>query len=305
MAETERRLLILGDGKPGHENQALAFARHLHYDYDLVPVTFEKRWGKGASYLLDRFGLYPKSLFRADLPQRDYRAVVSAGSETYYANKVLAQQLGCPCAAIMLPRGYRYNFDLIIAQEHDRPPQRTNILSLPINLTWVEPQGLWTPQAGEPCVGLIIGGDSVHGNLDINLLRRRLEQIQQLFPDHRFWLTTSRRTPATVERMLKEFNFDRTLFYSQEKSNPIPDMLQHCAYVFLTADSSSMISEAVSFGQSCVEILAGREDLPAGGKINKMLSNLEQLCCLHFFDGHVGEAAAKIHLADQLAGVSL
>jgi hypothetical protein len=37
--------------------------------------------------------------------------VVSAGSETYYANKVLARRHGVPSVAIMLPRGYRLNFD--------------------------------------------------------------------------------------------------------------------------------------------------------------------------------------------------
>ena len=300
MAEAERRLLILGDGKPGHENQALAFARHLNYDYDLVPVALTQRWAKGASYVLDRLGFYSKGLFRVDLPQRNYRAVVSAGSGTYYANKVLARQLGCPSVAIMLPRGYRYNFDLIIAQDHDRPPQRANILSLPINLTWVEPQNLWTPPSGEHCIALIIGGDSAHGDLDVNLLRRRLEQIQQLFPAYRLWLTTSRRTPATVEQMLREFNFDRAVFYSQEQTNPIPDMLQQCEYVFLTADSSSMISEAVSFGKSCVEILATQENLAAGGKIRKMIDTLEVKNCLHFFDGHCGRKQVKLQLGDLL-----
>ena len=118
----DSRLLILSDGKPGHVNQSIAFARHLGCEYDLVPVRFKRRLYKGLSYLADRFGYYSTNLFNAERLSQRYAAVVSAGSETYYANRTLARQLGCKAIAIMLPQGYRLDFDLIVAQQHDEPP---------------------------------------------------------------------------------------------------------------------------------------------------------------------------------------
>lgn len=300
-----KRLLILSDGKPGHVNQSIAFARHLGYDYELSSVRFKSRLGKAFSYLLDWIGLYSVGLFDAEIETGEYTAVVSAGSGTYYAARTLARRLRCKSVAIMLPKGYRLDFDLIIAQQHDNPPPLANIVSVPINLTYVEPQGHVKPQVGQKYIALIIGGDSRHNRMDASLLREQLHRIFTLFPNHKAWLTTSRRTPQVVAEVLREFSYDRAVYYSQEEINPIPDYLQHSDYVFLTADSSSMISEAVSFGASCVEILPLSGKLPERGKFNKLLQALSAISCLHLFDGQVGNTSEKINLPEALRGVWL
>ena len=41
--------------------------------------------------------------------------------EVITGNKAVARRLGIPSVAVMLPRGYRFDFDLIIAQAHDDP----------------------------------------------------------------------------------------------------------------------------------------------------------------------------------------
>ncbi len=299
------RLLILSDGKPGHVNQSIAFARHLGYEYDLCRTAFTSRFSKSVSYLADRFRVKLETLFTTDEIDGCYRAVVSAGSETYYANRLLADKLGTKSVAIMLPQGYRLDYDLIVAQQHDNPPLRKNILSLPINLTYVEPQGLVTPEPNCRYVSIIIGGNSKQVDLEPKLLEQQLQRIFDLFPGHRFWLTTSRRTPAEIEVMLKKFSFDRAIYYSTEQINPIPDFLQHSEYLFLTADSSSMISEAVSFGSAAVEVLPLSGALPTGDKLGRMLSSLCQTGCLHMFDGTLANATRKIGLSQHFAEVCL
>ncbi|MCK5515438.1 MAG: mitochondrial fission ELM1 family protein, partial [Desulfobulbaceae bacterium] len=87
--------------------------------------------------------------------------------------------------------------------------------------------------------------------------------------------------------------------------NPIPDFLQHSEYVFLTADSSSMISEAVSFGKSCVEVLPFTMTFPEKSKFNKFLKTLIQNNSLHLFNGQVGYVAEKVDLVNLLKGVRL
>jgi len=302
---TAQRFLILSDGKPGHVNQSIAFARHLGRDYDLSQIYFNSRWSKGWSYFLDRCGFLTQKIFTASRIDSNYSAVVSAGSETYYANRVLANELRAKSVAIMLPKGYRYDFDLIVAQHHDNPPQRDNIVSLPVNLSYIVPQGLVRPQNDRRVVSLIIGGDSRHTKLEPDRLREQVERIFPLFPDHDFWLTTSRRTSPENEAILKKFSFTYALYYSEAQLNPIPDFLQHSDYVFLTADSTSMISEAVSYGTARVEILPLSKPLTAGDKFSRFFQGLLDYGCLHLFDGQLGQAREKIDLKKELRGVAL
>jgi mitochondrial fission protein ELM1 len=294
-----RKVLILSDGKPGHLNQSLAFARLLGYSSEVREVILAGRCAKARSYLYDRLGLARPGLFGIAGEIPPCCAVVSAGSNTYYANKVLAKRLGVPAVAIMLPRGYRYDFDLIVAQEHDLPPRRRNILALPVNLSWVEPQGLVKKQGTRPCVALIIGGPSRHFRMDPDRLQEQVERIFGLFPHADLLLTTSRRTPATIEAFLEKMPFRYRIIYSREPVNPIPDFLGISDYVFVTEDSTSMISEAVSFGHASVEVLPLP---PAGGrnKVGRMVTRLAGEGYLHRFDGNLGDCHRKFDLRARL-----
>ena len=49
-----KTVLVLTDGKAGHENQSKAFARSLGCGFELCPVRFRSRFHKLASYALDR-----------------------------------------------------------------------------------------------------------------------------------------------------------------------------------------------------------------------------------------------------------
>ncbi len=294
-----KRVLILSDGKPGHVNQSIAFARHLDCSYQIERVDFQSRIAKILSYLFDRVGIYSRSLFSSSVTAQGFDFIVSAGSGTYYANKTLAREFSVRSAAIMLPRGYRYNFDLIVAQSHDYPPNRPNILEIPINLSFAEPQGHIRGVNGQAYVSVIIGGDSPVGKLSPEKLKRQLEEIFTSFPRHRFWLTTSRRTSPEVEAVLRQFPFEWSVFYSERQINPIGDFLEYSEYVFITEDSTSMISEAVSFGQANVEILTSFDGKSEKSKYMKMINMLEAQSCLHMYDGHCGNRGRKIRL-DQL-----
>ncbi len=296
-----QRLLILSDGKPGHVNQAIAFARILGCEYEVVPVSFNFSGAKALSYILDRCGFYWRWLFNVRPTHKNYAAVVSAGSATYYANRTLARQLSCPAIAIMFPRGYRLRFDLIVAQKHDHPPKLENVIPLPVNLSYSSPVGIVMPQEGEQYLGLIIGGDSSHGILSAERLKSQIDQILKQFPEHKVWLTTSRRTSLAVEEMLSDYVYDFSVFYSQRQINPIPDFLEYCDIVFITADSSSMISEAVANGYAAVEILPTSTSFAPTGKFKDMLDPLIDEGYVHLFDGLSGiKPGAKIDLKAQL-----
>lgn len=293
------KVLILSDGKPGHVNQSIAFARLLDLDYIVRKVSMRNRFSKALMYLADRCNLSLKGLFNVegDFPQCPL--VVSAGSETYYPNRVLAKAMGARSVAIMLPKGFRYDFDLIVAQQHDQPPERKNILSLPVNLSFPEPQGLVARSNNKQCVSLIIGGSSRHFRIDVNSIEKQMQQIFTLFPGADFMATTSRRTPPEIEALVEQGPFRYKVIASKEQTNPIPDFLAISDYVFVTEDSTSMISEAVSFGKSNVEVLSLNK-IGSSGKIERMILSLEQNKYLHVFDGKTDACNKKINLAAYL-----
>ena len=298
-----KKLLILSDGKPGHVNQSRAFAELTGYEFTVAEVKFRNRFCKGLSYLFDRVGFYTTALFAVTGTVENCSMIVSAGSETYYANRTIAAKCGAQAVSVMLPSGYRYSgFDLILGQEHDQPPVRDNIKTLPINLCKVSPQGIFQPAAGEQYVGLVIGGPNKAFKMEPETLRRQIAQIFDHFPEHKIVVATSRRTPAEVDKLLMTFGFADSWLYSRDPANPIPDFLAYCDYVFITGDSTSMISEAVSFGTSAVEILP----LTVSGPANKFIAlttGLERRGCLHQFNGEVGACRTKINLSSELKGV--
>ncbi len=297
-------LLILDDGRPGHVNQSLAFARLLNRDFVRCRVGFRHRSAKALSYLCNRLGVVVPGLVRHEDVAGPFAAVVSAGSDTWYANRLLAQRFGCKSVALMLPKGCRLDFDLILAQQHDHPPVAGNILVLPVNLNWSEPAGLVAPEDDRPVVAVVVGGDSRHGILDPELFETQLKTIFALCSGCAFWLTTSRRTSPEIEQVLRRFPFDYALYYSRDPRNPMGDFLAHADRIFVTADSTSMISEAVCWGTAAVDVLPVSHSIPAG-KTGRMLSGLQKDGYVHLFDGAPGEARRKVDLKSLLAEVRL
>ena len=165
----ERKVLILTDGKAGHENQSKAFARALGYDFDLVEIHFKSAFHKALSYLFDRLGIHSLGLFKS-IPDKNsnYAAVLGTGSGTFYAAKSLARKMGVKCGVVLYPRGYRTaSFDCVLAPAFDRPSPAPNVITIPVNLvasdeafyaTGTEAfRARYTPSE-KPAVAVIVGG---------------------------------------------------------------------------------------------------------------------------------------------------
>jgi len=244
--------LIISDGKAGHLNQSIAFARLKGLKYDILEI---KNNIKPLTYLLDYLKIY-LNLFNLNVEQKNYKAVVSAGSSTYYANKFLAKKLCIKSIAIMLPRGFRLNdFDYIIALDHDNPKKLSNIIKLPIALSFSEPKGYIKKQPTKS-IGIIIGGDNSIFKMDKNIIKKSLDKIMHDYPNHLKYITTSRRTPKEIDKLLESYNFDYEIIYSKNKDiNPIPDFIDVCSELFITIDSASMISEARANSDAKIDII--------------------------------------------------
>jgi mitochondrial fission protein ELM1 len=301
------KALLLTDGKPGHENQSVALCRHLGLDYETVTVSYPRRLAKALSYLFDRLGIYTDRLFQSSefrVQYPEFRLVVSAGSTTFYPNKVLARKLGVPNAAILNPKGYRLNFTRILCPAYDHPPKRKNIIELPLNLCAAD-ESFFAAKAEEfkakhapaaPASGFIIGGPNAVSTLDAGEIKKQLEQAFALTTGGERWVTTSRRTPADVEAVIESLPFDYRLINSRDPYNPVPAFIHLCDRLFVTSDSASMISECASFGTAAVEILMNKQT-KTPNKFEYLIQGLEKLNAVHVFDGTLGAADRKTDLS--------
>jgi mitochondrial fission protein ELM1 len=304
--ETVMKALVLSDGKPGHFNQSIALCKNTDMDYEIIEVAYRNKTAKALSYLFDRLGIYTEKLFRVsslEFQASSLNLLISTGSTSFYPNKVLARRLGLPNIAILNPSGYRPDFSAILCPAYDRPPKQSNVTELPINLCAADPS-FFQERAedfkqkhaqNKPAIGFVIGGPNAVSAIDPNDLKKKIEQAFDLTEGCERWVTTSRRTPKKIEKLIESFPFDYTLINSRDPYNPIPAFIQLCDRLFVTSDSASMVSECASFGSAKVEILMNRQ-LKTPNKFQELFQGLEKMNAVHIFDGTLGHADQKVNL---------
>jgi mitochondrial fission protein ELM1 len=227
--------------------------------------------------------------------------VVGTGSTTSYATKVFAKKMDARSVAMMLPRGYRYDFDIIFAQSHDNPPKQKNIIEIPANFSYVEPKGLY--QAKKKSIGIVIGGDNKLFTMSKETLQAQLDFIKQAYEEYEVAVTTSPRTSKEIEELVASYAFDHEVIFSKNPINPIPDFLEQCETVFITGDSTSMISEAVSYGKSNVVVLP--LETQKENKFTRFIDTLKEEGYLHIFNGAIKHKNKKIDFRSYLQEVNL
>jgi mitochondrial fission protein ELM1 len=310
MTSPNKRILVLSDGKAGHENQSRALCAGLGAAYEVVRVSYPFRLGKAASYLYDNIGIRTSCCFDVAPCEGRFDAVVGAGSTTFYPLKVLARRLGVPAVALLYPRGYRLDFDCIVAPAFDRPPARPQVITLPVNLTNTDAafyaQGVvafrqrYNP--GRPAAGVILGGPNPFARMEAAEMARHFDRIFAATEGMERWITTSRRTPRDVEELVDRLPFDYKLIYSRDTFNPIPAFVMLCETLFVSSDSTGMISEAVTQGRARVEVLPTLRD--PRSKFGRFVDDLARDGHVHLFEGAPGTASRKIDLRPALARVA-
>ena len=273
------------DGKAGHENQSKAFARALGCDFDLVEVHFKSKLAKALSYVLDRLGVYRLSL----LDRRDgedavatspYAAVIGTGSGTFYAAKAMARKLGVKCGVVLYPRGYRIaTFDCVLAPAFDNPAKAPNVIEIPANLVANDAAFYEKGVAAfrertqvVPDVAVIVGGPNKCSTMTADWMKARLDEIFAQ-PGTKA-VTTSRRTPPEVEAVVDSYPWDYRLIYSKDHFNPIPAFVQLAMRLYVTAESTGMLSEACTFGSA--EVVALDNLKPGPHKFRRFVDDLRK-----------------------------
>ena len=301
------KAIILTDGKAGHENQSKAFARALGLEAVLVPVRFKSPLHKALSYLLDRAGIETTALVEG-LGVHDFRgeaaAVIGTGSGTFYTAKALARRLGVKCGVVLYPRGYRLSaFDCILAPAFDCPAKLANVIEIPANLV-ASDAGFYEKGvaafrerydgAVDRLVGVIVGGPNKCSAMSAEWMRARLDEIFAANEGAQLCVTTSRRTPPDVEAVVDSYPWAYKLIYSKDRFNPIPAFVDLAKRLYVTAESTGMLSEACTFGSA--EVFALDNLNPGPHKFRRFVEGLRA-------EGYV-EGNRKIDLSAQFAAAA-
>ena len=313
------KILILTDGKAGHENQSKAFARALGCEFDLVEVHFKSKLAKALSYLLDRVGVRTTALLSIAVDcnrlQSKPVAVIGTGSGTFYAAKAMAKKLGVKCGVVLYPRGYDIaSFDCVLAPAFDRPKTAANVIEIPANLVandeafyekgvaafWEKRGGqqaydnkgeavaaFWERRGGQQAydnkgesVAVIVGGPNKCSTMTPEWMKAQLDAIFNSKPQTlknsktEFWVTTSRRTPPEVEAVVDSYPWDYKLLYSKDHFNPIPAFVKLAKKLYVTAESTGMLSESCTFGSA--EVVALDNLNPGPHKFRRFVEDLRR-----------------------------
>ena len=312
------KAIVLTDGKAGHENQSKAFARALGLDFQLVPVKFKSPFHKMLSYLFDGIGIRAVWLLRIDdfnaeaqrrreaekslTGQPNSQVIIGTGSGTFYAAKSLARKIpGAKCGVVLYPRGYQLSsFDCILAPTFDNPAKLPNVVEIPANLVANDAdfyeKGVAAFKeryhgATDNLVGVIVGGPNKCSSMTVEWMKSQLDEIFAANKGAELVVTTSRRTPADVEALVDSYPWAYKLIYSKDHFNPIPAFVQLAKRLYVTAESTGMLSEACTFGKA--EVVALDNLKPGPHKFRRFVENLRR-------EGYV-DGCRKVDLSAEFA----
>lgn len=299
------KALILTDGKAGHENQSKAFARALGLDFEIASVIFKSKFHKAVSYLFDKLGINVNWLWSFTSPVdnlklSDVKVVIGTGSGTFYAVKSLARSIKAKSAVILYPRGYKLtSFDCIMAPSFDRPKILNNIIEIPANLVsndakfyedGVKAFSERYSRSERPSLAVIIGGPNKCSTMNTEWMKAKLDEIFSKAGDCEKWVTTSRRTPADVETLIDSYPWDYKLIYSKDHFNPIPAFVALSSRLYVTAESTGMLSEVCTCGNA--EVFALDNLNPGLHKFRRFVETLRS-------NGYV-DGSRKVNLSSEI-----
>ncbi len=235
----------------------------------------------------------------AELMQLPANIIVSAGSSLSSVNLFFSYKNNARSVVLMKPSFLNLDrFDLVIVPEHDRVKPKDNVLLTKIAPNLIDREYLQEQadilntqyairntqyETKGPTIGVLIGGDTPKYRLTTELMNKIVSQLKETAGnlDCRILVTTSRRTPQAVEKLLKDnlTNFEpcKLLVVANEKNIPeaIGGILGLSDIIVVSGESISMVSEAVSAGKD-VLVFKPEKKVRAPSKQERFLEKLER-----------------------------
>ncbi len=312
----ERKVVILNDGKTGQLRQSQAVAdilvdelrkRDFKPAVETIEVRFNSKFSKGMLALcslpaaerhcqgclwclkkfLEKSSYENLSRIKADF-------IISGGSALSNINYILSNDSLAKSVSILKPNLLSTNrFNLVIMPRHDCPPQKENVVMTNGSLNLIN-EGYLREQSAKlisryptlaqdrlKTIGVLLGGDTKGYKISCEAVKILISELKNIAEslDLQIMLTTSRRTPAESENLIKENlkNFPRCKLLIIANENNIPEavggILGLSDIIIASDDSISMVSEAATSGRYVIVVETAKES----GSRNKHKRFLESL----------------------------
>jgi mitochondrial fission protein ELM1 len=237
----KKRILVISDGKPGHENQSIGLVEALQRLDSEIRFDICEPLKPMAAFMSSFWAHFKKN------ESAQYDVVIGAGHRTHLTVLLKGWDNGAKTLICMKPSLPFGVFDLCVIPKHDSPPDQSNVISTRGVMNRIQPGEKQSDK------GLIlVGGPSKHHQWDDAHV---IEQIKVILHDdatrlaHHWTLTTSRRTPDSFLPMLREANLGVTIVpQSETDSGWLPQRLAQADVCWVSEDSVSMIYEALTAG---------------------------------------------------------
>ncbi len=234
---TPTSILLLHDDKPGHLSQLEGLAHALEQQ-----CAAQIAW-QSVSELSPWQWSPPASLRPPDL-------LIGAGHATHRWLLQWGRYWRSFTAVIMRPSLPLNWFDAVICPQHDTPPARAHIFTSRIALNRMRPCQAPVPHAPPPeqhaCI--LLGGPSKHFLWHEDRLTAQIDHLVATQASLIWRIVPSRRTPqAIISRLARQY--PEALVTAPHL--PLAKVLAEAGQAWVTPDSFSMISEALTLGVPC------------------------------------------------------
>ena len=280
-----RRVVVwkFTDGKAGHEKQSLGLVQALTQLAPLEVHVFDVRFMPVLWRQLRGHALHGE----VDVPIPDL--IIGAGTRTHLPMLLSRLICGGKVIVLMKPSLPHRLFDLVFVPRHDRCLRKGNI---------VETRGVICPQAEaekRDRAGLILlGGANRHLEWRSEDIAWQVERIASAAPDIAWRVCDSRRTPAGFGAALPRLANVDYRHWRDVASDFVANELAAARYVWVTADSASMLYEALSAGAAVGVIVLKRKRPRRSDKLSRGIRLLTM-------QGHVYLSSDGYRLQDSLA----
>lgn len=232
------------DGKLGHEKQSQALINHLSrvHDVDVIDFSINHSALFYFWHWLTGGHLGPKDPRKPSL-------IIGAGHRTHLPILFAGRQQGAKTLVIMSPSLPSRCFDLIVAPEHDyfhrkKPP---NIITTPFAIA-----DIIDSKPNDTKALMLLGGPSKLFDWNTTEIVQQLRTIIENSPTGIHWtISNSRRTPAdmldNIQKALEPLDTKIDLLDSKDLPTTwLQSQLQQAGYIWVGADSASMLAEALA-----------------------------------------------------------
>lgn len=248
-------ILWIKDGKQGHEKQVKVLIDELSKSVDINLIE-ENYKINNLSRLKNYYHYLTNNFFNKNVEfiklinkcnQNNIDCVIGAGStvhmpmlliKSYFKNKY---QKDISLVSVLVPSLFHKKFNVICAPLHDdkKLTNNENIVYFEGSLAKVSIKDI------DENVGLIaLGGINKHYDFDEEDLLKQIQYILTLYPQKKWFLFISRRTPSYITKEISKLKNEFSNLTITD--NEFDEVIEKASIKFITQDSVNMVYEALS-----------------------------------------------------------